>query len=132
MKINIGCGKDKRIGWRNTDKERDWFKIDYKKGSIDAILANHIVMYIRPEDKLFKKWYRWLKKGGTVHIETQDFNKIKDLNTLYGQGKNAGHRWVWTPKSLSKELQGVGFKTISMPGILHGKPERDFIICGIK
>jgi len=130
MKVNLGCGKDKRIGWFNTDRI---FSIKKKPNSVKAILANHIVMYIRPEDKMFSKWYGWLKKGGTIHIETQDFRNIKDIETLYGTGNNAGHRWVWTPKSLKEELKKAGFKKIiSMPGILHGKPERDFLIIAIK
>lgn len=58
-KLNIGAGKDIRIGWENTDKEQDWFTMEHDKESVDAILLNHVVMYIRPEEmsKLLEKYY---------------------------------------------------------------------------
>ena len=135
MKLNLGAGSDIRIGWENTDKEEDIFKMERRTESIEAILLNHVAMYIRPEEmeQLLIKWYRWLKPDGTIHIETQDLNKVRDPETLFGTGKHAGHRWAWTPKALIALMEKAGFKKIGMvAGILHGKPERDFLICGKK
>lgn len=134
MKLNIGAGKDIRIGWENTDKENDWFTMEHKEESIDAILLNHVVMYMRPEelDPLLAKYNKWLKVGGTLHIETQNIEKVSDVETLYGVGDNAGHRWGWTPRTLMELMIRNGFACTSMAGILHGKPERDFLICGRK
>ena len=136
MKLNIGAGNDIRIGWENTDQEEDWFTTKRPKESVDAILFNHCAMYIRPEEMnmLLKKWYVWLKRGGTLHIETQNLDKIgTDLRLLYGEGDNAGHRWAWTPSELGKLMRNAGFNNVtSIPGILHGWPERDFLITGTK
>lgn len=140
LKLNLGCGKDYRIGWVNIDirekgdKKADFLKLEYKNCSVDAILLSHVAMYIRPElmRKLLAKWFRWLKIGGTIHVETQDLDRVRDPETLYGMGDYAGHQWAWTPETLGKLLEEAGFSVSSVPGILHGKPERDFLLCGKK
>lgn len=134
MKLNIGAGKDLRIGWKNTDKEEDLFTMVRDEETVDAILLNHVAMYIRPEDmrSLLNRWFKWLVIGGTLHIETQDLDKVKDPETLYGMGENAGHKWGWTPETLGKLMEEAGFKVSCVPGILHGRPERDFLIAGKK
>ena len=139
-KLNLGSGKDYRIGWINidtkgkSDREEDFFEMEDNL-LVEHILLNHVAMYIRPEEmkKQLKKWYRWLTIGGTIHIETQNLDNVRDPETLYGMGANAGHRWAWTPETLGVLMEEAGFKrVVSVPGILHGKPERDFLICGIK
>ena len=136
LKLNIGCGNDKRIGWENIDENdgQDMYFLDYKEGTVDAILFNHVAMYVRPNDMkdLLNMFYTWLRKGGTVHMETQDFFAIEDPETMFGMGENAGHQWAWTPENLREMMVGIGFDVYSMPVILHGKPERDFLICGTK
>ena len=134
MKLNLGCGQDKRIGWENIDKEEDILTMKRDEESVDAILLNHVAMYFRPEEMrvLLKKWYGWLKKGGTVHIETQDLDRIHTPEVLYGMGGNAGHKWGYTPQTLGELMEEAGFRTNAMSGILHGWPERDFLIIGKK
>jgi hypothetical protein len=131
-KINLGCGKDIREGWENTDEVES---VEKENETVDAILLNHVAMYFRPEDmeRLLRRWHGWLVEGGTIHIETQNLDKINTPEILYGMGKNAGHKWGWTPETLGKLMKESGFKNIvSVPGILHGWPERDFIITGTK
>ena len=131
MKINLGCGQDIREGWINTDEVQE---VQQEDNSIDAILLNHVAMYFRPEEMkvLLKRWYGWLKPGGTIHIETQNLRNIKTPELLYGMGKNAGHKWGWKPETLGILMEDAGFKVSVMPGILHGWPERDFLISGTK
>jgi len=140
IKLNIGCGDDIRIGWRNTDKEDgDLYDMRFEKESVDAILLSHVAMYIRPDAMLMlaRKWHSWLKPGGTVHIETGNLKSICVLGekqrNLYGMGKHAGHKWAWLPEELAEIMKLAGFNNITfMPGILHGKPERDFLLCAMK
>ena len=130
-KINLGAGQDIREGWINTDEV---VEVMQPSGSIDAILLNHVAMYFRPEEMttLLERWYDWLKVGGTIHIETQNLRKVNTPEILYGMGKNAGHKWAWTPEALEQIMSKVGFKVTVIPGILHGWPERDFLIIGKK
>lgn len=135
MKLNIGCGGDKRIGWENIDREENLFTMKRKSNSVDAILLSHVAMYIRPEEmeRLMARWYDWLREDGSIHLETQDLRKIHAPEILYGTGDNAGHRWGWTPETLGKIMEDAGFKEVkSIPGILHGWTERDFLISGKK
>ena len=133
--MNIGCGDDIREGWENTDREEDWITMEREPGSVDAILLNHVAMYILPEEMtvLLRKWFSWLRPGGTIHIETQHLGRIRTPELLYGTGKHAGHRWGWTPEALGTLMEDAGFsRVVAIPGILHGWPDRDFLISGAK
>lgn len=152
VKINLGCGKDYKKGWINVDDySMDVCKIDehssileYNRpnNTVDRILLSHVVMYLRPEDLdiLFPRWFKWLKKGGKLEIETIDLKKVMQialnesdpykahfwgLQNIFGTEKTGAHRWGWMSDRLVVKLYRSGFTKIQYAKGLK-KPERDY------
>lgn len=160
-KINLACGKDYRDGYINVDNHSmfsgktdisiDIFELLRPSNSADEILLLHFMMYIDPPQAtlLFSRWYSWLKKGGSLIIETGDLKKIArniletnspgEINgsngvvQLYGAAETAGHRWVWCADTLIPLLKYIGFSKFRIEdGGFHKRPERDLIIIATK
>lgn len=146
VKINLGCGKDYKKGWINIDNlsmaeckcdvYSDIQIYDTKPKSVDKILLSHVAMYLRPEefDELLPRWYKWLKPGGTLEIETIDLNEVKQWNSiekllipLFGTEMTGPHRWAWSQNPLIGHLKRAGFKDNKIKSSRGSKnPTRDF------
>jgi predicted SAM-dependent methyltransferase len=158
--LNLACGNDYREDHINiddnsqgnfkVDKKADVKKLKWKDNSVDRILVIHYVMYLTPPelDNLLKRWYGWLKKEGTIVIETGNIYSIckrimqaktiselhgKDcIRQLFGWENTHGHKWVWSPITIQDALERAGFKTGLYKGYFHDNPGRDFVIIGVK
>jgi len=137
MKLNLGCGGDKRDGWVNIDirkevkpdKVLDLEKTPYpfESESVDEILAKDVIEHFsfRNVEKIVKEWHRILKKGGKLTIQTPDLDAI--LKAIK-QGKIKGwwqisywlyggqeypentHKLIFTKKEIKKFLEEIGFE----------------------
>lgn len=94
MKLHIGCGAKVLDGYKNVDL-LDLSHIDYKTSadnlsmisdnSVDEIYACHVLEHFGRHDtpKVFKEWYRVLKKGGILRVAIPSFEAIVKV---YSQG----------------------------------------------
>ena len=143
MKLNLGCAKDIREGYINVDlyyKHPDVINEDIlnlsfvKDNTVEKILAKDIIEHLPLEEavKSFKVWYRYLKPGGRLLVQTINFNKIKDaftegvwdiptLNHMLFAGTNYTdvgtqscdfHKSVYTPEYLAEIFTQIGFKVL--------------------
>lgn len=161
MKLNLASGKDYRIDYINIDNlsmydgkvdvDADIFSLDYTEGFADEILLSHFMMYVDTFQAvdLFKSFFKWLKVGGTLVIETGDLKKIAKtiLSTndasiingtngvmqLFGWANTKGHTWAWCEDTLKPLLIDAGFEITEVyAGGYHNRPERDLTIIAKK
>jgi predicted SAM-dependent methyltransferase len=84
QRLNIGCGKRKRKGYisidiepsNNPDIVGDFRTMDFK--DVDEIRAEHLLEHFSRDEgiQVLKLWHKWLKDGGTLIVETPDFEGI--------------------------------------------------------
>jgi ubiquinone/menaquinone biosynthesis C-methylase UbiE len=80
QRLNIGCDNDIRGGWINIDQfnikpgvvKMDAQKLEFPDNSIDEICARDVLEHItwRKTDETLKEWYRVLKPGGRIYIQS--------------------------------------------------------------
>lgn len=154
VKINLGCGNDYRKGYLNIDNGLMFLdaKVDMKgdiktfetaENSVNEILLSHVAMYLRPEEleSLLQKIYQWLKVGGTIEIETINFDQVLDfakqndkafgLDCIFGTEKTGPHKWGWNITRLRDLVIKSGFKKIIIKDGSKN-PRRDFKIIATK
>ena len=82
MKVNLGCGWDKKDGYINTDKfphtrPDQLLDIDYRfpfaSDSVDEFFCSHILEHARDLVFTMSEIYRCLKDGGYAHIAVPEF-----------------------------------------------------------
>lgn len=82
MKLNLGCGRDKRPGYVNVDHhavfepdviaDLEQVPWPFESGSVDEVVLHHVLEHLGQATECFlgivKELYRVLKVGGTVEI----------------------------------------------------------------
>ena len=78
--LNLGCGNDYIDGAVNVDMNEDVKcdmvldiendKFPWINGTVDQIIAKHVVEHIWKRDQFMNKCWEVLKCGGTMYIET--------------------------------------------------------------
>lgn len=143
MKLHLGCGEQYLKGYVNIDfpvsehsvmkPKADVFAdirtLQYPAGSIEEIRSHHVFEHFSRAEtlKLLKQWHGWLAVGGTLVIETPDFEgSIRkflhaDIRTqsqlgrhIFGsqEAKWAYHLDGWYGKKFRFVLDRFGFKNI--------------------
>jgi predicted SAM-dependent methyltransferase len=151
MKVNLASGRRYLDGYTNVDNlsmnpnakvdvVADIRKFNLPKNSVDEIFLNHFMMYLTPSValRLFKRWYRWLKDGGKLIIETSDSKKLAKMiidnplmvEQMFGYGDTAGHKWSYCEETLvSLLIDQVGFSHVEIvDGGTHERPDRDITV----
>lgn len=82
MKINLGCGGHKKLGYINIDLNggfdpdvvMDVTQLKYKDGEIEEVLAYHILEHFCFDHAggIVKEWLRVLKVGGVMYLIVPD------------------------------------------------------------
>lgn len=152
--LNLGCGLDYRQGYLNIDSGLMFpdAKLDircdikdyvYEGDLVEFILVSHVVMYLRPEelDKMLNNWFSWLKIGGTIEIETINFDQVMEhamkndksfgLDCVFGTEKTQTHRWGWNITRLRDIMIKNGFTDLKVSDGSKN-PNRDFKIIATK
>ena len=137
IKLHLGCGDQYLQGWTNCDLYSDKadLKIDskilpYVNNTVDEIYASHLIEHFHFRDSIFtlKEWYRALKPGGKLTLETPDFvelckeivnrdheNRIELYIHFFGSPDIPGqaHHFLFTEQQLILCLSSCGFKNIN-------------------
>ncbi len=129
MNLDIGSGRKPHKGYTTIDVEEyahpdylgDFREMTFK--DIDVIRSHHLLEHFGREDgiRVLKLWQSWLKVGGTLLIETPDFEYIcKEfpvnpeplIRHAYGsqEASWALHKDGWYEAKFQKVLTNLGFK----------------------
>lgn len=138
LKLNIGCGEDYIDDYINVDlyaeqkvdARFDISKIPYPDNSVDEIKAFRVIEHFNffQIKDILNEWYRVLKPGGKLYLETPDFLsnceafvkgdeqfRIFLYNTFFAHDWFPGgaHKFLFTESQLSANLQWAGFKQMN-------------------
>ncbi|MDY9922730.1 class I SAM-dependent methyltransferase [Methanobacterium sp.] len=111
MKLNIGCGNAKLLGWVNIDIEPGAdLVIDVTKGlpfddnTVELIYNEHFIEHLDYEEghEILREFYRVLKKDGILRIATPDLDYI--LEKYSDDWKN--QNWLSWPEYQFIETRG--------------------------
>ena len=104
MKLNLGCGNDKREGYINIDSSGDvnpdkvWdlkkTPLPFKKDSADEILANHVLEHINNFVPLINDMHRICRKNAIIKIRTPFYS-------AWGQFNDPTHVRFFSPFTFS-------------------------------
>lgn len=140
IKLHLGCQDKYLPGYINIDlppkdhpvekvKADVWADIrdlQYEPNSVDEIRSHHLLEHFSRHEALMllAMWHRWLRLGGTVVIETPDFEEsirkflatgIEDqfllARHIYGshEAEWGYHRDFWSEKKFKYILSALGY-----------------------
>lgn len=140
MRLNLGCGDDRRDGWVNVDFRSevadvvcDVTGLPFEDETADEVLASDIAEHF-PRQRLpdvFAEWRRVLLPGGTLTLRVPNLLKLSEaivrrpdradslIENVYGghrwgpDGAWDTHHWGWTPQTLDRDLAACGFEVVS-------------------
>jgi SAM-dependent methyltransferase len=136
IRLNLGCGDDKREGYinadlynENADAKFDAAKIPYDDNTVDEIFASHIIEHFHFQQswEVLREWYRVLKPGGFLKVETPDFHnscrafiesndyiRYNLYSHFFSEPWKPGHThyFLYTEPQLSWQLSMTGFVNI--------------------
>jgi SAM-dependent methyltransferase len=136
IKLNLGCGIFYKPGYVNIDLVEDKIadeiadvtNLPYEENSVDIIEASHIIEHfdVNQIPFILSEWYRVLKPGGIIEIETPNLiksvwklrfssyrKKILTLKFLFGVDYRGNiHKIGFTSSFLKKNLFRIGFVKI--------------------
>ena len=79
IRVNLGCGRDVRDGWLNVDQyappgsgiiQADVEDgLPFEDGSVDFVLASHVLEHVLRFDRTIAEIYRVLRSGGTLEVQ---------------------------------------------------------------
>ena len=136
VRLHLGCGDQYLDNYINCDLYApkvdmcfDVATIPLKAGAVDEIMAYHIIEHFdfMESQNVLAEWYRVLKPGGVLHLETPDLlNTCKHFVDgdeeyrikLYGHFfawpwlPGQAHKFLFTEVQLRWTLEQIGFKNI--------------------
>ena len=137
VRLHLGCGIVYRPGYVNidlhdpsvSDLRADVFSLPFPPGSVSVMEAYHLIEHVDRAHAtiLLSHWYRLLRPGGTLVLETPDIaraftayrkadpdRKRTLLQWIYGvQGAGMGHRTGYDEETLTHLLTSIGFMGVT-------------------
>jgi len=139
MKLNLGCGLDKRSDYINIDCRREvkpdlvvdlekMFLRMFKDDSIEEIYMKDFLEHLswRVVDEFLEDCYRVLKRRGKVWIQTPDLEVIAKqviLDPDFEYGELSGYKaisfWVYGELNYPENLHKCGFTIPTLKQLLE-------------
>lgn len=118
IKLNVGCGGNILEGWENHDMDMDITKpLPFKDGSVEFILAEHVVEHISAPDALrfFQEAWRILEPKGILRVccpcvvgDECEVSWKERIDLTIGHG----HQQIIGVQTLAAFYQMAGFENI--------------------
>ena len=108
MKLNLGCGFDKRKGYVNCDLSKDVNpdkivdlekKLPFKNNSVDEVMANHVFEHVTNFIPLMHELHRICKKNSRLLIKVPFYS-------TWGQFNDPTHVRFFSPWTFSYFKKG--------------------------
>lgn len=153
-KIDIGSGRARIDGWETCDANprsgADYIAelppVPEEFRGVAAFRLIHVLEHFYRWDAigLLLQFHEFLKPGGVLILELPNLQSAIDalsgksgrsrmqwgMWVLYGDPGHKdplyGHRWGWTPATLTTELRAAGFAHVQSERPKHHVPDRDF------
>jgi len=99
MKLNLGCGRDKRKGYINCDLNKSVNpdkivdlekKLPFKDNSVEEIIASHVLEHINNFTRLMHEFNRICKNGAIIKINVPFYSS-------QGAFQHPEHKRFFTP-----------------------------------
>lgn len=132
MKLDIGCGHNKRAGFVGVDAyeavadiRAPMWALPFGDGEVEAIYSSHALEHVMGAQvcPTLCEWFRVLQSGGVLELRVPDLkwcveNWLKHLDDgwerakIFGSQEHEGnvHRTGFTREMLRDYLQSVGFE----------------------
>lgn len=145
LKLHLGSGEIYLDGYVNidlpdsehsvakpkTDLIADFRNLQYEPGSVDEVRCHHVFEHFTRAQalKLLLQWREWLAVGGTLHIETPDFDtgiwyyafsgyktRMEVGRHLFGSQEAAWalHLDFWGKRKFKHVLAKLGFRVLKI------------------
>lgn len=109
MKLNLGCGTQKKEGFVNVDifgnpdvrHDLDVFPYPFKDNSVDFIFISHCLEHLKEPEKFFNEIQRIMKPGARCEIIVPHYK-------YPGAFSNFGHRGFYEPNAIDNVCMEYG------------------------
>ena len=145
--LDIGCSVGaiveaaNRLGWRGAGVDVSQTAVDFCRergldchhfdgntlpfpdATFDAITSWHVIEHVFDVSETLRDWYRVLKPGGVMVLETPDagYLKVRLKGARYQKFWAPEHIYTFRKHNLTPFLQDAGFELLSNPFL--GKPQ---------
>lgn len=147
VRLNLGCGEDRRQGYINVDAyvssadlQMDVFDLPLDDGVADEIFSSHMLEHLGKHEvpHVLKTWHRVLKPGGILRLNVPDLSWVVEnwlrlpeaqrwgwaLDTIFGLQTHPGeyHKTGFTADRIRGLLSWAGFAEVQVSHIeSHGQ-----------
>ena len=138
VKLNLGCGLDKRIGYINIDVREEvnpdlvwdlrYVPLPFPDNSAEEIIAKDVIEHVpwRKVRALLRDLYRILKPCGVIYIQVPDLEAIAKkviLNPDFRYGDLSGFEaisfWVYGAQDYPENTHKAGFTIPTLKRLLE-------------
>ena len=101
----------------------DGDKLPYPDQTFDMLTSWHVIEHVANVSEVLEDWYRVLKPGGVMVLETPDANcwKAKIRGAKYAKFWPAAHIYTFTPETLHPFATRTGFEILPNPWFATSK-----------
>jgi len=125
MKLDIGCGRNKRKGYIGVDISKDSdadiiasaLSIPIKDATVDEVNCSHLLEHLYPEEaqKFFDEIFRVLKEGGKANLKVdRDWTKGRLFR------KDPTHKYRYKKREIESMLTNFKVKRVKNEIYLFG------------
>jgi len=131
VKLNLGCGLDKKPDFINVDLREEVQpdivhdlekKLPFPDCSVDEIIAKDVLEHFsfRKVRQILRDWFRVLKPGGKIYIQTPDLEAIARKVILSGQFNwEQMSYWVYGGQDYETNYHKAGFTIPELKKLLE-------------